>query len=115
MYNRIIDFGADLLFSHLNNKDNELIYNTLDELFTTLEIDPIIKYIDKFKNEKAYKDNKILKDRLSIYFPSLTETEKKIEKMEQHQIIKRKIISEERNNILEKIFEAKKILNEKKN
>ena len=112
--NDLNDFGADLLFSHLNNKDNELVYNTLDELFTTLEVDPIIKYIDKFKNEKAYKDNKVLKDRLSTYFPSLTETEKKIEKMEQHQIIKRKIISEEGNNLLGKILEAKKILNEKK-
>ena len=90
--NDLIDFGADLLFSHLNNKDNELVYNTLDELFTTLEIEPIIKYIDKFKNEKAYKDNKILKDRISNYFPALTETEKKIEMMQQHQIVKRKII-----------------------
>ena len=111
--NDLIDFGADLLFSHLNNKDNELVYNTLDELFTTLEIEPIIKYIDKFKNEKAYKDNKILKDRISNYFPALTETEKKIEMMQQHQIVKRKIISEEVNNILEKILETKNKLNEK--
>ncbi len=110
--NDLLELGADILFGHLHTKDYELVYNSLDELFNALEIEPIIKYIDKFKNEKVNKDKNILNDRIKNYFSVLTETEKKIQKMEQHQIVKRKKIGEE-ENILEKINEIKKILNDK--
>ena len=110
--NDLLELGADILFGHLHTKDYELVYNSLDELFNALEIEPIIKYIDKFKNEKVNKDKNILNDRIKNYFSVLTETEKKIQKMEQHQIVKRKKLGEE-ENILEKINEIKKILNDK--
>ena len=106
----LFEFGANLLFGHLHNKDYEYLYDSLDELFNTLETDPIAKYIDIFKNEKPNKDKNILIERLKTYFPVLTETEKKIQKMEQHQIVKRKHWNEEAN-ILEKIQETKKLLN----
>ena len=106
--NDLLEFGADLIFGHLHNKDYDLIYNSLDELFNALEIEPIVKYIDKFKNEKPNKDKNVLNDRIKSYFPVLTETEKKIQKMEQHQIVKRKKLSEDK--ILDKINETKKLL-----
>jgi hypothetical protein len=110
--NDLLELGADILLGHLHTKDYELVYNSLDELFNVLEIEPIIKYIDTFKNEKINKDKNILSDRIRNYFPLLTETEKTIQKMEQNQIIKRPKINEE-NNILEKINEIKRIINEK--
>ena len=107
--NDLLQFGADLLFGHLHNKDYELLYDTLDDLFNTLKIEPIAKYIDKFKNEKICKNKNILSDRMRNYFPILTETEKKIIKMEKNQIVKRKAIAEE-GNVLEKIDQTKKLL-----
>ena len=69
-----------------------------------------MKYIDKFKNEKAEKDKNLLTERIKNYFPALTESEKKIQKIEQHRISKgAKKIDE--TNILEKINETKKLLN----
>ena len=108
--NDLLEFGTDLLFGHLHNKDYEYLYDSLDELFNTLNTDPIIKYIDKFKNEIPNKDKNVLIERLKNYFPILTETERKIQKMEQHQIVKRKKLTEE-GNILDKIRETKKLLN----
>ena len=43
------------------------------------------------------------------YFPVLTETEKKIIKMEKNQLVKRKIVTEQ-GNVLEKIQQTKKLL-----
>ena len=106
--NDLHEFGDNILFGHLHNKDYDLIYNSLDELFNALEIEPIIKYIDKFKNEKPNKDKNILNDRIQNFFPVLTETEKKIQKMEQHQIFKRQKLIDE--NIMDKINETKKLL-----
>ena len=110
--NDLLELGADILFSHLHNKDYELVYNSLDELFNALEVEPIIKYIDTFKNEKVNKDRNILEDRIKNYFPALTETEKTLQKMEQSQIIKTQKMGDQ-ENILEKINEIKKILNNK--
>ena len=107
--NDFFEFGSNTLFGHLHNKDYDLIYSSLDELFNALEIEPIIKYIDKFKNEKPNKDKNILNDRIKNFFPVLTETERKIQKMEQHQFPKRQKITEE-ENIIEKINETKKLL-----
>ena len=106
--NDFFEFGSNTLFGHLHNKDYDLIYSSLDELFNALEIEPIIKYIDKFKNEKPNKDKNILNDRIKNFFPVLTETEKKIQKMEQHQVFKRQKLTEE--NIMDKINETKKLL-----
>ena len=110
--NDLFEFGADLIFGHLHNKDYELLYDTLDELFNTLETEPIIKYIDKFKNEKVCRNKTVLNDRMKNFFPVLTETEKKIIKMEKNKIIKRKNITEE-GNVLDKIHQTKKLLDEK--
>ena len=107
--NDLLEFGANLLFGHLHNKDYELLNDTLDELFNVLEIDPIAKYIDKFKNEKVCKKKDVLNDRMRNFFPVLTETEKKIIKMEKNQLVKRKIVKEQ-GNVLEKIHQTKKLI-----
>lgn len=104
----LIKFGADLLFGHLNNKNYELLYNSLDEVFNTLEVEPITKYIDTFKNEKPIKDKELLKDRIKNYFPVLIETEKKLQKMGQYHILKKRETLEK--DILDKISETKKLL-----
>jgi hypothetical protein len=109
----LLELGSDILFGHLHSKDYELVYNSLDELFNALEVEPIIKYIDSFKNEKVNKNKNILNDRMKSFFPALTEAEKNIQKMEQHQIVKRQKIREE-NNVLEKINDIKKILSERR-
>jgi len=104
----LIKFGADLLFGHLNNKNYELLYNSLDEVFNTLEIEPITKYIEKFKNEKPIKDKEVFKDRIKNYFPVLIETEKKLQKMGQYHILKKRETFEK--DILDKISETKRLL-----
>lgn len=106
----LLELGESLFLGHLNNKDYELLYRSLDELFNSLELDPILKYIDKFKNEKATKDKTILNERIKDYFPVLTESEKKIQKIEELQILKNKKEIEE-ENILDKINETKNLLN----
>jgi hypothetical protein len=106
---KLLKFGADLLFSHLHLRDFELLNNELDEIFNVLEVDPIVKYIENFKNEKPNKDKDELNERINNYFPVLIETEKKIQKFEQNQIIKRKEVHEV-DNVLDKIDETKKLL-----
>ena len=106
----LLKFGANLLFGHLHLKDYELLNNALDEIFNVLEVDPIVKYIDDYKNEKPNKDKEEFKERINNYFPVLIETEKKMQKVEQNQIIKRKKVHEV-DNVLEKIDETKKLLN----
>lgn len=106
----LFEFGTDLLFGHFQNRDYDLFNNSLEHLFNSLEIEPIIKYIDKFKHEKSIKDKNKLKERINNFFPSLTESEKKIKKIEQHKIAEGKEKIEEKN-ILEKINDAKKLLN----
>ena len=108
--NEFLELGTNLLFGHFQNRDYDLFYNSLDQLFNSLEIEPIMKYIDKFKSEKATKDKNILNERIKSFFPALTESEKKIQKIEQHKIMKGKEIIDE-TNIIEKINEAKKLLN----
>lgn len=105
----LLKFGADLLFSHLHSKDYELLNNALDEIFNVLEVDPIVKYIEDFKHEKPNKGKSELSERINNYFPVLIETEKKIQKFEQSQIIKRKKVHEV-ENVLDKIDEIKKLL-----
>ena len=108
--NELLELGANLLLGHFHNRGYDLMYNSLDELFNSLDIEPIMKYIDKFKNEKAEKNKNLLTERIKNYFPALTESEKKIQKIEQHRISKgAKKIDE--TNILEKINETKKLLN----
>ena len=107
--NDLFNFGLGLILGHIHDKDYDLMYDTLDELYNILEIEPIDKYIEKFKNEKLSKDRDILTDRIKNYFPVLTETEKKLEKMGKHQILKKKGINEQ-NDIISKIFETKKLL-----
>ena len=111
--NDLLELGADILFGHLHTKDYELVYDSLDELFNALEVEPIIKYIDTFKNEKIDKNKNTLNERIKNYFPVLTETEKRIQKMEQHQIVKRQKIGEG-ENVIDKINEIKKKLYDKK-
>ena len=50
-----------------------------------------------------------MKERINNFFPSLTESEKKIKKIEQHKMAEGKVKTEEKN-ILEKINDAKKLL-----
>ena len=83
------------------------------KIMNALEVEPIIKYIDKFKNEKIDKNKNKLNEKIKNYFPVLTETEKRIQKMEQHQIVKRQKIGEG-ENVIDKINEIKKKLYDKK-
>lgn len=92
----------------MHDKNYDLMYDTLDELYNILDVEPIDKYIEKFKNEKISKDRNILTDRIKNYFPVLTETEKKLEKMGKEQILKKDI--NEKNDMINKIFETKKWL-----
>ena len=108
----LFDFGTSLLFKHFNNKNYDLLYNSLDELFNSLEIKPIIKYIDKFKNEKSIKDKNILNERIKKYFPALTESEKNLQKIEQH--FKRKDNNFKKEDLIEIILETKRLLNSDK-
>ena len=91
----LLKYGDQILTQNLYNKDYELINNSLDELFNALEIDSIVKYIDKFKNEKVCKNNDIFKERIKNYFPALTETEKNIQKIKKYQIEKLKKFEKE--------------------
>ena len=77
------------------NMEIKYLNNSLDELFNALEIDSIVKYIDKFKNEKVCKNNDIFKERIKNYFPALTETEKNIQKIKKYQIEKLKKFEKE--------------------
>ena len=91
----MLKYGDQILTEKLYNKDYELLNNSLDELFNALEVDSIIKYIDKFKNEKVCKNKNLLKERIKDYFPVLTETEKNIQKINKYQIEKLKKFEEE--------------------
>ena len=108
--NDLFEFGADLLFGHINAKDHELLYESLDELFGSLEIPPIMKYIDEMKNEKVNRDENVLKERFKKYFPVFTESEKIIQEMEKRKFIKEKKLDENIDNILAKINETKKLI-----
>ena len=108
--NDLIDFGADLLFGHMNAKDHELLYESLDELFNALEIQPIMKYIDEIKNEKVSRDENVLKERFKKYFPVFTESKKIMQEMEKRKIIKEKNLDKNIDNIFDKINETKKLI-----
>ena len=105
----LMKLGADLLFGHMNKKDHDLLYDSLDILFNSLETKPIMKYIDDLKNEKVNKDKNVLNERLKKYFPAFIETEKMIQLMEKRKIIKSKKL-DENINILDKIHETKNII-----
>ena len=107
--NDLLEFGANLLFGHMNSKDHELLLESLDELFGALEIPPIMKYIDEIKNEKINRDENVKKERFKKYFPVFTESEKIIQEMEKRKIIKEKKF-DENINILDKIHETKKLI-----
>lgn len=107
----LIELGADILFGHFHNKDHARLYNSLDELFNTLEVEPIVKYIDNFKNQKVNKDKEELKNRIKNYFPVLTECEKRIQKLQYNQNLKKRNLIDE-PNILLKIDETKRLINE---
>ena len=102
-------FGNSSLFKHFNNKNYDILYNSLDELFNSLEIQPIIKYIDKYKNEKSIKDKNILNERIKKNFPVLTECEKNIQKLEQH-FTKMNNNNLKKEELLEIINETKKLI-----
>ena len=107
--NDLMEFGANLLFGHMNAKDHELLYESLDELFNALEIQPIIKYIDEMKNEKVNRDINVLKERIKKYFPVFTESEKILQEMEKRKLMKEDKLGEN-VNILDKIHETKKLI-----
>ena len=104
----LLEFGANLLFGHINTKDNELLLESLDELFNSLEIDPIIKYIDDIKKEEVNRDKKVENKRFKKYFPVFTETEKILKQIEERKVIKTKKLDD--NNILNKIQQTKRLL-----
>ena len=105
----LLEFGADLLFGHMQDKDHELLYDSLDELFNALEINPIMKYIDEMKDEKVDKDKDVLNERFKKYFPVFVETEKILQQMEKRKITKTKKY-DENINILDKIHEIKRLI-----
>ena len=105
----LMEFGADLLFGHIQDKDHELLYDSLDELFNALEISPIMKYIDEMKDEKVDRDKNVLNERIRKYFPVFVETEKILQQMEKRKITKEKKF-DENVNILDKIHEMKRLI-----
>ena len=107
--NDLMEFGADLLFGHINSKDHELLYDSLDELFNALEINPIMKYIDEMKNEKVNREQNVINERFKKYFPVFTETEKILQQMEKRKITKEKKL-DDGSNILQKIHDTKKLI-----
>ena len=112
--NDLLNLGADLLFGHINEKDHELLYNSLDELFNALEINPIMKYIDEIKNEKVNRDKNELNERFKKYFPVFTNTEKIMQQLEKRRITKIKKYNEN-FNVLEKIYEVKNLIKNHEN
>ena len=98
----LMDFGADLLFGHINSKDHELLYDSLDVLFNALEIGPIDKYIEDMKNQEVNRNKDVLNERIKKYFPVFTDTEKILQQMEKRKITKTKKL-DENIDILEKI------------
>ena len=107
--NDLMELGANLLFGHMNAKEHELLYESLDELFNALEVQPIIKYIDEMKNEKVNRDVNVLKERIKKYFPVFTESEKILQEMEKRKLMKEDKLGEN-VNILDKIHETKKLI-----
>ena len=105
----LMDFGADLLFGHINSKDHELLYDSLDVLFNALEIGPIDKYIEDMKNQEVNRNKDVLNERIKKYFPVFTETEKILQQTEKRKITKTKKL-DENIDILEKINETKKLI-----
>ena len=105
----LMDFGADLLFGHINSKDHELLYDSLDVLFNALEIGPIDKYIEDMKNQEVNRNKDVLNERIKKYFPVFTDTEKILQQMEKRKITKTKKL-DENIDILEKINETKKLI-----
>ena len=65
---------------NLLEKEYDLMEDALDSLYYTLEIDPILKYIEEFKKVHNY-DKKDFKERELIYFPELNKTESALQKI----------------------------------
>jgi hypothetical protein len=61
-------------------KEYDIMEDALESLYNTLEIEPIIKYIDENKNNKNY-DKKDFQERKKNYFPELNNTEKALQKI----------------------------------
>jgi hypothetical protein len=83
-------------------KELDLMENALEPLFSTLEIQPIIKYIDDtYKDKTILSDKNILYIKEKDYFPKLAETERAIQKIHLNKIN----IESERNvdNTLQKV------------
>ncbi len=66
-------------------RELELMEDALEPLFNTLEIDPIIKYIDDtVKDDKRNKD--LIQKKQKDYFPKILETEKALQKIQTNKI-----------------------------
>ena len=66
-------------------RELELMEDALEPLFNTLEIDPIIKYIDDtVKDDKRNKD--LIPKKQKDYFPKISETEKALQKIQTNKI-----------------------------
>ena len=61
-------------------KEFDLMEDALDSLYYTLEIDPILQYIEEFKKIHNF-DKKDFKERELIYFPQLNKTESALQKI----------------------------------
>ena len=65
---------------NLFEKEFDLMEDALDSLYYTLEIDPILKYIEEFKKVHNF-DKKDFKERELIYFPELNKTQTALQKI----------------------------------
>ena len=63
------------------SKELLLVENTLRKLKNTLDVEPIIKYIDNVKNENTIKNGNLFSERRKTYFPCFNETNKYLNKM----------------------------------
>lgn len=98
------------------DKDYKMLEDTLEKLFHSLEIDPINKYIDNYKNQKSIQNKEILTDREKKYFPNFHDALKIMAKMEESKKLKKnektpeeieKCIQDMQNELIKNLGEHK--------
>ncbi len=76
-------FYQKKMLKEKEQKEFELMEDTIEPLYNTLDITPILKYIDDTVNEKN-RDKNNINEKKNIYFPDLQKTAKSLSKLNKY-------------------------------
>ena len=76
-------FYQKKMLKEKEQKEFELMEDTIEPLYNTLDITPILKYIDDTVNEKN-RDKNTITEKKNIYFPDLQKTAKSLSKLNKY-------------------------------